>query len=177
MAKPLCGRITPDQSFPVVPLRPLIVKLAFVPAFLFGCSGPIDSGVEQSFETRTEKDNNTYLSVAYGPTLIPRGNAVGAADITVSNDFFMISFGAETASPWGVASGGILDIAIMRDGKPGTDIASLVDFMPNYWSAWPTSYQRVEIEKKTPQQVVVRTRRDWGEVELETRFIIRADSR
>ena len=117
------------------------------------------------------------ITVAIGPTAIPRGNATGARDITVSNELFSIAFAVDTAPPWGVARGGIVDIALIREGKPGYDIASLVDFMPNNWSSQPTSYQQVVIEKKTADEVIIKSTRDWGEVDLETIFSIRDDSK
>jgi len=118
--------------------------------------------------------DNTQVSVAIGPTTIPRGDAVGANDITVNNGLFALAFAVDTAPPWGVARGGIVDISIIRDGEFDYDIASLADFMPNNWSSWPTTYQRVSIAKQTSDEVVVKTERDWGDVELETLFHIRA---
>jgi len=67
-----------------------------------------------------------------------------------------------------------VDISIIRDGELDYDIASLADFMPNNWSSWPTTYQRVAIEKQAKDEVVVKTERDWGDVELATLFHIRA---
>ena len=113
------------------------------------------------------------ISVVVGPTTIPRGDATGARDITVNNGLFAVAFAVDTAPPWGVARGGIVDIAIVKGGKPGFDIASLADFMPNIWSSWPTTYQRVSIEKQSAEEVIVLTSRDWGLVELETTFHIR----
>ncbi|MFT5334654.1 MAG: hypothetical protein ACJASY_002049 [Halioglobus sp.] len=110
------------------------------------------------------------ISVELGPTAIPRGEAKGERDITVSNGLFALAFAVDSAPPWGVARGGIVDIAIIRDGVLGNDFVSLVDFMPNNWSAWPSGYQQVEIIKQTERELTVRTRRDWAEVELETRF-------
>ena len=118
-------------------------------------------------------DAHADITLVTGPTDIPRGDAQGKRDITLNNGLFAIAFGVDTAPPWGVARGGILDIAIVRDGKPGFDIASLADFMPNNWSSWPTTYQTVSIEKNTPKEVIVKTLRDWGEVSLDTRFTIR----
>jgi len=118
------------------------------------------------------------ISVVIGPTTIPRGDAVGAGDITVNNGLFAVAFAVDTAPPWGVARGGIVDIAIFRDGELGYDIASLADFMPNNWSSWPTTYQHVAIENQTADEATIRTERDWGDVVLETTFHIRAgDSR
>jgi len=109
-----------------------------------------------------------------GPTAIPRGDAIAANDITVSNGLFAVAFAVDTPPPWGVARGGIVDISIIRDGELGYDSASLADFMPNNWSSWPTTYQRVSIEKQDQDEVVVKTERDWGDVELTTRFHIKA---
>ncbi|MEL7185252.1 MAG: CehA/McbA family metallohydrolase, partial [Pseudomonadota bacterium] len=139
-------------------MRPVVPLLLF---FLASCS----SGESQ-------------VSVLTGPTNIPRGDAVGDADITVNNGLFAVAFAVETAPPWGVARGGIVDIAIVRNGELVFDIASLADFMPNNWSSWPTTYQRVAVESHTDDEVVIRTQRDWGDVDLDTRFFIRAgDSR
>ena len=116
---------------------------------------------------------NAEVSVAVGPTNIPRGDATGARDITVTNGGFAIAFAVDTAPPWGVARGGIIDIAIISDGELGYDIASLADFMPNDWSSWPTTYQRVTVEHETADEAIVKTVRDWGQAELETTFHIR----
>jgi hypothetical protein len=122
--------------------------------------------------------DETLLSVEIGPTQIPRGDATAANDITVSNALFAVAFAVDTAPPWGVARGGIVDISIIRNGELDYDIASLADFMPNNWSSWPTTYQRVTVETQTHEEVVIRTERDWGDVELVTRFHIKArDSR
>ena len=115
------------------------------------------------------------IRVTTGPTSIPRGDAIGKADITVSNGLFAVAFAVDTMPPWGMARGGIVDIAIIRNGEIGYDIASLADFMPNRWSGWPTTYQRVTIEKETKNEVIVRIVRDWGNVELTTLVSIKND--
>ena len=56
------------------------------------------------------------VSVTIGPTPIPRGDALGPNDVTVNNGLFAVSFAVDTAPPWGVARGGIVDIALLRDG-------------------------------------------------------------
>lgn len=113
------------------------------------------------------------VTVETGPTPIPRGDAQGARDITINNGLFAVAFAVETAPPWGVARGGIVDIAAIQDGEVGYDIASLADFLPNTWTNWPTTYQKVSIAEQSPQEVVVRVERDWQDVELETVFTIR----
>jgi hypothetical protein len=114
------------------------------------------------------------VSVQVGPTEIPKGNALGATDLTVRNDKLAFAIAVETSPPWGVARGGIIDIAEVRGGQVGPDRASLADFIPNNWSSWPTTYQKVSIEKNTSQEVVIKTLRDWEEVQLETLFSLKA---
>jgi len=114
------------------------------------------------------------VTVRTGPTEIPGGDAQGAADITVTTDRLAVAFAVDTAPPWGVARGGILDVAIVQDGEVTADLASLVDFVPNGWTGWPTSFQSVTVESQTADEVVIRTERDWGDVLLVTRFRIRA---
>ena len=113
------------------------------------------------------------VSVEIGPTTIPRGDAQGPRDITVNNGVFVVAFAVDTAAPWGHARGGIVDIAVIKDGEISFDIASLADFMPNRWSSWPTTYQDVSIETQTAAEVVIKSVRDWGEVELVSTFRIR----
>ncbi len=113
------------------------------------------------------------VTVEVGPTYIPRGDAQSARDITVNNGIFAVAFAVETAPPWGVARGGIVDIAVIEDGDVGYDIASLVDFLPNAWTNWPTTYQRISIAEQSKQKVVIRVERDWEEVALVTVFTIR----
>ncbi len=113
------------------------------------------------------------VTVEVGPTSIPRGDALGARDITINNGLFAVAFAVETAPPWGVARGGIVDIAVIQDGEIGYDIASLADFLPNSWTNWPTTYQRVSIAEQSAQEVVVRVERDWEDVELVTVLTIK----
>jgi hypothetical protein len=114
------------------------------------------------------------VTILTGPTPIPGGDAQGATDLTLSNDRLAVSFAVETAPPWGVARGGIVDVASVNDGRYSADRASLVDFMPNDWSEWPTTYQVVTIEKATRDEAVVRTERDWGNIRLVTTYGLRA---
>jgi hypothetical protein len=114
------------------------------------------------------------VKVLTGPTPIPGGDAQGAGDITLVNDRLAISFAVETAPPWGVARGGIIDVATLQDGAYSPDRASLVDFMPNNWSEWPTTYQEVTVDRPSDDEVIVRTERDWGDVRLVTTYRLRS---
>ena len=141
------------------------------------CSHPIRSWLVFALLVLVPTQVNASVTVETGPTPILRGDATGAEDITVSNELFAISIAVDTAPPWGVARGGILDIALIDNGTVGYDIASLVDFMPNQWSSWPTSYQRVSVEQSDDQHALIRTQRDWGDVELETTFRVQQGDR
>ena len=117
------------------------------------------------------------VSVSVGPTIIPSGNATHAKDITVRNEHLAIAIAVESAPPWGVARGGIIDVAEIQNGKISTDKASLVDFIPNNWSSWPTTYQNITIEKNTPEVAIIKTVRDWGSVILETHYSLKSGDR
>ena len=56
------------------------------------------------------------VDVRVGPTEFPRGEAAGAQDITINNGLFALAFAVDSAPPWGIARGGIVDIAIVRNG-------------------------------------------------------------
>jgi hypothetical protein len=153
-----------------------IIRLTFLSALLFACSEKQDSDVLGSKDSADLASAFSTLEVNIGPTKIPSGDAQGSGDITISNAYYSVAFAVDTASPWGVAKGGILDIAVNTSSGLGADFVSLVDFMPNYWSAWPSSYQTTKVIEQTESLVIVRTSRDWGEVGLQTDFSFSADS-
>ena len=71
------------------------------------------------------------LVVERGATKIERGEALGRKDITVDNGIFAVAFAVQTAPPWGVARGNIINIAFHYKKGLEYNIASLADFMPN----------------------------------------------
>lgn len=116
------------------------------------------------------------VSVDRGPTPIEGGEAQADGDITLRNDNLVVSIAAESAGPWGVASGGIVDAAPIIDGEVQRDMLSLVDLIPNNWSSWPSSYQRVEIVKDTPELAKIRVERDWAKVEMVSTYTLASGS-
>lgn len=112
------------------------------------------------------------VSVRQGPTPIPNGDALGTDDLTLQNGLLAVSFAVESRPPWGVAKGGILDLATVKEGEYSEDLASLIDFMPNNWSSWPTTYQEVSVLEEGPERGVIRVERDWHDVILETTFTL-----
>ena len=117
-------------------------------------------------------DNSKSVRLLTGGTPIPGGSAVGERDITLLNSYLAISFAVQTSPPWGVARGGIIDAGVIRDGHFEMNRVILVDFLPNGWSSWHTTFQQVEILLDTPEKGVVQTTRDWEGCELKTVYTL-----
>ncbi len=116
------------------------------------------------------------VTVERGPTPLENGDATAARDIQLRNDHLVASIAVDSAPPWGVAPGGIIDAAPVHDGEALRDKVSLIDFIPNNWSSWPTSYQRFEIVEDGPDRGIIRVTRDWEAVVLTTTYTLEADS-
>jgi hypothetical protein len=114
------------------------------------------------------------VTVRTGPTPIMRGDARAGGDITVSNEKLAFALAVQTAVPYGVPRGALVDLAPVRDGKIGRDRVVFADFIPNDWSAWPNSYQKVEVLERGPARAVVRSIRDWGAVTITTTYTLQA---
>jgi hypothetical protein len=112
------------------------------------------------------------VTLTRGATPIPDGEAVAPGDITVQNDRLAFTLAVESQAPWGVPRGVIVDLAPVKDGAPDLDRIAFADFIPNNWSAWPNTRQDVEIVTETPEQVVLRATRDFGDAEIETTYTL-----
>lgn len=112
------------------------------------------------------------VTLTRGPTPIPDGEAVSPGDITVQNDRLAFTLAVESQAPWGVPRGAIVDLAPVTDGAPALDRIAFADFIPNNWSAWPNTRQDVEVVTETPEKVVIRATRDFGEAEIETTYTL-----
>ncbi|CDG81475.1 CehA/McbA family metallohydrolase [Janthinobacterium agaricidamnosum] len=108
-----------------------------------------------------------------GPTPIPDGDARAAGDITVINQKLAFALALASPVPYGVPRGAIVDVAVVNKGKIGRDRAVFADFIPNNWSAWPNTDQKIEILERGPQQVVIRAVRDWGKVTISTTYTLK----
>lgn len=113
------------------------------------------------------------MRVVVGPTPIINGNANSSADITVSNDKLAFALAVNSSMPYGVPRGAIIDVAPVVEGRIGRDRVVFADFIPNHWSAWPNTYQHVEILERSPQRAVIRAVRDWGAVTITTSYTLR----
>lgn len=118
------------------------------------------------------------VSVKTGPTDIVNGIALHEEDITVSNEFYKISFAVGTTPPWGVPHGSIVDSAIFVDGQWTDNRTALIDFLPHGWSAWPSTYQEVSIISQTPEKAVIQIKRDYDQdIILITTYIAESGNR
>jgi len=116
------------------------------------------------------------VRVIEGPTPIPDGEAAAARDVTVMNERLAFALAVESPVPYGVPRGAIIDVGPVVAGKPARDRVVFADFIPNNWSAWPNTYQKVDIVERGPQQAVVRTTRDWGKVVISTTYTLRSNA-
>ncbi len=116
------------------------------------------------------------VRVLVGPTPIQSGDARAAGDITLVNEKLAIALAVESTVPYGVPRGAIVDVAPVRGGKIGQDQAVFADFIPNNWSSWPNTFQRVSIVERGPDQAVVRAERDWGKVTITTVYTLKSQA-
>lgn len=116
------------------------------------------------------------VTVVVGPTPIPAGDATTAGDITVVNEKLAFALAIRSAVPYGVPRGAIVDVAPVHDGTIGQDRVVYADFIPDNWSAWPNSYQHVDVIERGPAQAVIRIERDWGKVVIATLYTLKAQS-
>ena len=116
------------------------------------------------------------VRVIVGATPIPEGNARAAGDITVVNERLAFALAVESPAPYGVPRGALIDIAPVSAGTIGRDRVVFADFIPNNWSAWPNTYQHVDILERGPAEARIRAVRDWGQVRIETIYALAAGS-
>jgi hypothetical protein len=116
------------------------------------------------------------VQVIVGPTPIEGGEAKSAGDITVVNEKLAFALAVTSPVPYGVPRGALIDAAPVVDGKIGRDRVVFADFIPNNWSAWPNTFQHVDILERGPGRAVVRTVRDWGQVTITTLYTLESNS-
>ncbi|HEY2807827.1 MAG TPA: CehA/McbA family metallohydrolase [Steroidobacteraceae bacterium] len=116
------------------------------------------------------------VRIVRGHTPIPKGNARAPGDLTVVNEHLAFALAVESPAPYGVPRGAIIDIAPVSGGKIGRDRVVFADFIPNNWSAWPNTYQHVEVLEDEPHEARISAVRDWGKVRIATVYTLRANS-
>jgi hypothetical protein len=116
------------------------------------------------------------VQVIVGPTPIQDGEAKSAGDITVLNEKLAFTLAVGSPVPYGVPRGAIVDVAPVVNGKIGRDCVVFADFIPNNWSAWPNTFQHIDILERGPQRVIVQTVRDWGKVWITTVYTLESNA-
>src|SRR5580700_4928831 len=116
------------------------------------------------------------VRVIVGPTPIQNGEARSAGDITVVNEKLAFALAVGSPAPYGVPRGAIVDAAPVVNGVIGRDCVVFADFIPNNWSAWPNTFQHIDILERGPGRVVVRTVRDWGQVWITTLYTLESNA-
>src|SRR5258708_38605717 len=96
------------------------------------------------------------VQVIIGATPIVNGDAKAAGDITVVNEHLAFALAVQSAAPYGVPRGALIDLAPGTGGSIGRDRVVFADFIPNHWSAWPNTYQHVDIVERGPARAVIR---------------------
>ncbi|MGH8301870.1 MAG: CehA/McbA family metallohydrolase [Steroidobacteraceae bacterium] len=119
------------------------------------------------------RGSDAAVRVIVGPTPIPGGQARAAGDITLVNARLAVAIAVQTAPPWAIPRGALIDAAPVVDGRIGRDHLTFADFLPNGWSAWPSTYQRVRVITDTPALAVVRAVRNWNAVRIETTYSLK----
>src|ERR1700691_1403532 len=121
-------------------------------------------------------EGEAAVQVGVGPTPIQDGAAKSAGDITVVNEKLAFALAVGSSVPYGVPRGAIVDVAPVMNGKIGRDCVVFADFIPNNWSAWPNTFQHIEILERGPNRAVVRTVRDWAKVTVTTVYTLESNA-
>jgi hypothetical protein len=116
------------------------------------------------------------VQVVVGPTPIHGGEAQSDGDITVINEKLAFALAVASPVPYGVPRGAIVDVAPVVNGKIGRDCVVFADFIPNNWSAWPNTFQHIEVLERGPERAVVRTIRDWGKATVTTVYTLESNA-
>jgi hypothetical protein len=116
------------------------------------------------------------VRVVSGPTPIPGGSASSPGDITVINERLAFALAVRSSVPYGLPRGALVDLASVSGGRIGRDRVEFADFIPNNWSAWPNTYQHVEILERGPRVARIRAVRDFGKVTITTLYSLESGS-
>lgn len=117
----------------------------------------------------TTKTAFAAVDVIQGATPIDQGMAIHADDFTIYNDKIAASFAVGTNNYWNMTNGSILDVAIMKDGKFGTDLVNDIEFLNDLWSA-TGSYNGENLQKNPKENITYKKEADKVIVTAKTRY-------
>lgn len=109
------------------------------------------------------------LGVIKGPTPIDQGMAIHEKDFTIYNGKIAVSFAVGSNNYWNMTSGSILDVAVMKDGKFGTDLVNDIEFLNDLWSA-TGSYNDEDLLHVPHQDILCKQDKDKIVVTVNSRY-------
>ncbi|WP_434777961.1 CehA/McbA family metallohydrolase [Neisseria sp. Ec49-e6-T10] len=109
------------------------------------------------------------VGVILGPTPIDQGMAIHEKDFTIYNDKIAASFSVGTNNYWNMTNGSILDVAIVKDGKIGTDLVNDIGFLNDLWTASGT-FNNENLLKSPPEDITYKIEKDKIIVTAKTRY-------
>ena len=118
------------------------------------------------------------VHIVRGRTPIPGGNARASSDLTVVNEKLAFALAVGVARlPTACRAARWSTLRPVDDGHVGRDRVVFADFIPNNWSAWPNTYQHVEVLGEAARsRCAFSAVRDWGQVKITTLYTLRAGS-
>jgi hypothetical protein len=109
------------------------------------------------------------VGVITGATPIDQGMAIHKDDFTIYNNKIAASFAVGSNNYWNMTNGSILDIAIVKDGKIGTDLVNDVEFLNDLWTA-TGSYNGENLLKVPAKNITYKVEKDKVVVTAKTRY-------
>ncbi len=109
------------------------------------------------------------VGVQTGPTPIDQGMAIHEKDFTIYNNKIAASFAVGSNNYWNMTSGSILDIALVKDGRFGTDLVNDVEFLNDLWTA-TGSFNNENLIKVPAKDISYKIQKDKVIVTAKTRY-------
>ena len=114
------------------------------------------------------------VTVTRGDNNIPEAEATLKNDIVIKNNKLAFALAIDSAAPWGVPRGALVDLSVVENSEPRGDRIAFADFIPNSWSAWPNDGNDVEILTETSRRALVKISRNFGDVDISTSYSLKA---
>lgn len=163
--------------------RALFLLLMTLSLLLSACAGlptplPLPTATPSPEPTATPAPTATPLPAPEGPPIVSRGptpigdgNATSPSDITLQNEYLVVSLAVESPPPYGIPKGILVDAAPAGDVP---DSLTQFSFILDGWGQWP-EYDDVQILENTPERGVVQLKGSWKGVDVTTTYTLERD--